>query len=121
MRVPTKHLHCTARILCLVVALVATACGGNDSPPTAPTTGSQPPTSSGGPINVTGTEKIGWSQPADASQMAGYQYLGYVDNVPQVLVNASCGNTPTDGAFPCTASLPRMSAGLHTLELAAQE
>jgi glucose/arabinose dehydrogenase len=122
MRAPTRHLHVTARILCISVALFATACGGNDSPPAAPSTGTPPSTSSGGPINVTGTEKVGWDQAADsASQLSGYQYLGYVDNTPQVLANASCGATSTNGAFPCTASLPKMSAGMHTLEIAAQE
>src|SRR5215831_10765868 len=122
MRPPTRHLHLTAQILCLAVVLFTTACGGDASPPAAPSTGSQPPTSSGGPINVTGTEKIGWDQVADnASQLSSYQYLGYVDSVPQVLANAACGSSATNGAFPCTASLPKMTAGLHTLELAAQE
>src|SRR5215831_21161724 len=121
MRAPTRHLRLTARIVSLSVALFTTACGG-DSQPAAPSTGSPPPTSSGGPINVKGTEKIGWDQVADsASQLLTYQYLGYVDSVPQVLANAVCASSPTNGAFPCTASLPRMSAGMHTLELAAQE
>jgi len=105
-------------VLCVVFALFAPACG--DSAPSAPSTGSTPP--SGTPVNVTGTEKIGWDQPASGtSQLAGYQYLGYVDNVPQVLTNVSCGSASANGAFPCSATLPRMTVGSHTLELAAQE
>jgi glucose/arabinose dehydrogenase len=71
---------------------------------------------------VNGTEKVGWDQPADsASQLSHYQYLGYVDDVSQVLTNATCATTSTGGAFACSANLPTMTAGQHRLELAAQE
>jgi len=54
--------------------------------------------------------------------LAVYQFLGYVDGVPQVLANAACGATAaSNGTFPCTASLPQMTVGLHSLTLAAQE
>src|SRR5262245_4948229 len=118
MRASTPHCRRHAQVLCVLFALLAPACG--DSPPAAPSTGSTPP--SGPPVNVSGTEKIGWDQPAiSASQLAGYQYLGYVDDTPQVLTNVSCGATPANGTFPCSASLPRMTAGSHRLQLAAQE
>jgi len=121
MRAPNRPLHVAAQILCFSVALFAAACGGDDAPPAAPSTGTPPPTS-GGPITVTGTEKIGWDQVADsATQLSRYQFLGFVDDVSQVLTNASCGTTASNGAFPCTASLPRMSIGLHRLDLAAQQ
>jgi glucose/arabinose dehydrogenase len=110
-------------MLCVVVALLVSGCGGESAAPAAPSSGgSGSSSSSSGPISVTGTEKIGWDQAADsAAQLAGYQYLGYVDGSPQVLANGSCGSTATNGAFPCTASLPKMSAGMHSLQLAAQE
>src|SRR5262245_66386288 len=93
MRAPNRPLHVAAQILCLSVALFAAACGGDDAPPAAPSTGTPPPTS-GGPITVTGTEKIGWDQVADsATQLSRYQFLGFVDDVSQVLTNASCGTT----------------------------
>src|SRR5262245_56597366 len=118
MRASTLHGRRHARMLCMLIALFAPACG--DSAPAAPSTGSTPP--SGTPVNVTGTEKVGWDQPAiSTSQLAGYQYLGYVDDSPQVLTNVSCGATAANGTFPCSASLPRMSVGTHRLELAAQE
>jgi glucose/arabinose dehydrogenase len=110
-------------MLCVVVALLVSGCGGESASPAAPSSGgSSSSSSSSGPTNVTGTAKIGWDQVADSfSTLSGYQYLGYVDSAPQVLANASCGTTATNGTFPCTASLPAMSVGLHSLQLAAQE
>jgi glucose/arabinose dehydrogenase len=71
---------------------------------------------------VTGTEKVGWDQSADsAAQLARYRYLGYVDDVASVLTNVACATTSANGAFPCTASLPKMTVGLHRLELVAEE
>lgn len=72
---------------------------------------------------MNGTEDIGWDQAADSSStLADYQYYGYVDGVPQILANAACGSTAaSNGTFPCTATLPQMTAGLHSLTLAAQE
>ncbi|HKF69071.1 MAG TPA: hypothetical protein VKB36_21145, partial [Vicinamibacterales bacterium] len=120
MRPLTRHFRICTPLLSVVVALLASACGGDSAPPAAPS--SNPPPSSSGPINVKGTEKLGWDQVGDGSgQLPAYQYLGYVDNAPQVLADAACGSTANNGAFPCTASLPKMTAGLHTLTLAAQE
>lgn len=120
--------HCQIGIVTFgaVIALCVSACGGDSQPATAPSSSSSGSSSSGssssGVINVSGTEKIGWDQTAtSASQLSAYQYLGFVDNVPQVLANAACGSTSTNGTFPCTASLPAMSTGMHTLQLAAQE
>lgn len=115
----TLHRESCAPALCIIVALFATACGSDS--PSAPSTGS-PPGSSGPPVTVTGTEKVGWDQPANsASDLTHYQYLGYVDDVPQVLTNVACATTSVTGAFACTASLPRMTVGSHGLDLAVQE
>src|SRR5262245_25428646 len=121
MRPLTRHFRICTPLLFVAVALLVSACGGDSAPPAAPS--SNPPPSSSGPINVKGTEKLGWDQAADsASQLAGYQYLGYVDGAPQVLANAVCGSTASsNGTFPCTASLPQMTAGLHSVTLAAQQ
>jgi glucose/arabinose dehydrogenase len=123
MRATTLRRQFTARMFCLVVALCAPACGGGDgASPSAPSTGSSPASPSGSAITVTGTEKIGWDQAASsAGDLAHYQYLGYVDDVPQVLTNAACATSAANGAFPCTASLPKMTVGSHQLELAVQE
>jgi glucose/arabinose dehydrogenase len=119
MRALIRHCQICTVTFGAAVALLVSACGG-DSQPAAPSSSSSGGSSSSGVINVTGTEKIGWDQAAtSANQLSGYQYLGFVDNVAQVLANASCGSTSTNGTFPCTASLPGMSAGMHTLQLAA--
>ena len=95
-------------------ALLAAACG---SGPSAPNSGS-----SSTPITVTGTEKIAWEQAADsASQLAHYRYVGYVDDVRQVLADATCAGTSTSSSFTCSAGLPKMSAGARQLELAVEE
>jgi aldose sugar dehydrogenase len=114
--------------LYIAMMLFAASCGGNSdstpssSPPPAPSTGGGGTAPPAGATTVSGTEKIGWDQPADsASQLSRFQYLGYVDDAPQVLKNVSCGTTSTNGAFACSASLPTMAAGSHGLELAAQE
>jgi aldose sugar dehydrogenase len=95
--------------------LLAAACSSNLAP--SPTV--NPPSDS--PISVTGTEKLGWYQPADdANEVARMRYVGYVDDVPQDLADAACGSASTAGVFACGASLPRMSVGVHRLELVAE-
>src|SRR5512138_467061 len=126
MTTPTARRVSGASLFCIVVALLAGSCGGNGSPtpssspaPQSPSTGGS---SSSSATTVTGTEKVGWDQPADsASQLSGFQYIGYVDDVPDVLKNVVCATTSAAGAFACTASLPIMTAGAHRLELATQE
>ena len=96
-----------------VVFLVAPACGGSGSPASPSTS---PPSS---PIAVRGTERFGWDQFApDTTQLARFQYVTYVDNVPQSLVNAVCQNGAGATQFTCAAPLPRMPSGSHRLELA---
>ena len=98
-------------------ALTAGACGRSDPPPQAPSTA--PPTA---PVRVTGTEKVVWDQAAnDATQLAGYRYIVYIDDVPVDLVGATCTTTPANATFPCTAALPKLSPGSHRLQLAVEE
>ena len=90
MRPLTRPFRICTPLLSVAVALLVSACGGGSAPPAAPS--SNAPPSSSGPINVKGTEKLGWDQVGDGSgQLPAYQYLGYVDNVPQVLADAACG------------------------------
>jgi glucose/arabinose dehydrogenase len=99
------------------VVLTSASCGGS-TPPSTPGSGS----GSSSPTTVTGSEKIAWDQQAsDASRLDHYRYVGYVDDVRQVLANATCGRTPVGTVFPCTASLPQMTPGSHRLELAVEE
>ena len=69
---------------------------------------------------VNGTERIGWDQPAgDAVELATIGYVVYVDGTRTELAGATCASAAAAGGFPCTARLPAMSAGPHTLELAS--
>jgi hypothetical protein len=98
-------------------ALGAAGCGRSDPPPQAPSTHG-----SNTPVAVSGTEKIMWDQEANsAEQVARYRFIAIVDDVPANLTDASCDATPTSGRFPCSAHLPRMSAGPHRLQIAAEE
>jgi hypothetical protein len=71
---------------------------------------------------IQGTERIGWEQSAaDAVELSKIRYVIYVDGVRTALDNVSCVPTPPAYgavAFPCTAGLPTLTAGAHTLELA---
>src|SRR6185295_16535650 len=70
---------------------------------------------------INGTERLGWDQPAaDVVELAGIGYVIYVDGVRTTLANTSCSSVATAAAgFPCSARLPTLSAGAHTLQIAS--
>lgn len=71
-------------------------------------------------MQVSGTERIGWSQQAaDAVQLAVFQYVVYVDGARTTLTGVSCGGNATAAGFDCSAALPALALGAHTLELAS--
>jgi len=102
------------RVLLIAIASSAVAaCGG-----TAP----QPPVVSPPAANETinGTERIGWDQPAaDAVELASIRYAIYVDGRRGEVTGADC--VPSAGAarFSCSARLPPLPPGTHTLQLAS--
>ena len=102
-----------SRTLFAVSLLAAASCGGGDgqSPPSPP-----PPTGSGD--TVTGRERFGWTQTAGAPDASVLQYAAYVDGVRRVLEGVTCA-TGSGLNLDCSAPLPPMTAGRHTLELAA--
>jgi glucose/arabinose dehydrogenase len=67
---------------------------------------------------VTGRERFGWTQAGSASDLSMLQFAAYVDGSRQVLESVACG-AATAGTLECNAPLPSMTAGRHTLELAA--
>jgi hypothetical protein len=74
------------------------------------------------PVQVTGTESIAWDQAAqDAAQLARYQYIVYIDDVPADAVTATCGAAAANGKFSCRIKLPKMLPGRHQLQLAVKE
>ena len=69
---------------------------------------------------INGTERIGWDQTAaDTVELAAIGFVMYVDGVRTELTAVTCASTAAASRFPCTARLPSMSAGAHTLELAS--
>jgi glucose/arabinose dehydrogenase len=73
------------------------------------------------PVVIHGSERIGWSQrAADTAQLQSLQYVVYLDGVRSQLNQASCETTPGPEGYACTAPLPAMSSGTHTIELGTQ-
>jgi glucose/arabinose dehydrogenase len=96
------------------MALTA-GCGenGESNPP------SSPPPSSGGET-ITGRERFGWTQTvASPGDLPLYRYALYVDGTRHVIEGETCAATGVETAFDCSAPLPMMTPGRHTLELAA--
>ncbi len=100
------------RLLLTLAGCVALVACGESSPPT--------PGSSPADERITGGERLGWDQQAaDAGALASFHYAMYVDNARSELADASCAPTSSAAGFACSARLPAMSSGAHTLELAA--
>ena len=69
---------------------------------------------------VTANDRIAWDQQAaDAGELAALNYAFYVDDVRSVAVGVSCGDGAVAGVFLCTSSLPEMTVGGHTVQVAA--
>ena len=94
-------------LVVLACCLVIAACSKKPSP-------AAPPGDS-----ITGRERIGWDQAAaDGTEVASLRYAVYVDGVRSELTGASC-TAAAQAGFSCSAPLPALSAGSHTLELAS--
>ena len=111
MRPATTHL--TSRIAYCLLAAAAIACGK---------TAEAPPKGTAGPAqHVAGTERFAWTQTAtENSDVSTFRYAAYVDGIRVELMDVSCQPpaSRTSTTFECSAPLPAMSAGTHTLELA---
>ncbi len=106
------------RSLALLLAggLILSACGSDS--PQAPRVPSSPTTGQG--ESITGRERFGWDQPAsDAAELASLRYAMFVDGARVEVTGVSCAATATSAGFACSAALPALSAGAHTLALAA--
>ncbi len=95
----------------LLAALVTSACGGNSPapPPAAPAPAPVP-----GATQVTGRERLAWEQGDTGAPLS---FRVYIDGAGATLGSVSCVLAGTESA--CSAPLPPMSDGVHTLELAA--
>ena len=73
-----------------------------------------------GEVRVMPGARLGWRQPAvDAAQASSFQYALYIDGARTMLAGVTCSETPSEAGFDCSAVLPTMTAGTHTLELSA--
>jgi hypothetical protein len=102
------------RIGAIVVVLVGScACGGNAPQPPVVT----PPA---GTETINGSERIGWDQRAgDTVELAAIRYAIYVDGTRSELAGVNCATTAAAAGYACTARLPAMASGSHTLEIAS--
>jgi aldose sugar dehydrogenase len=92
----------------------AVACSGGGSP--APPVVTAPATS----VTINGSERIGWDQPAaDAVELATINYAIYVDGTRSDASGVTCASSATSVGFACTARLPLMSPGSHTLQISS--
>ena len=97
----------------LIVATVCVACRGNPPEPPVVT----PPS---GSETIKGSGRIGWDQRAgDPIELAAIRYAVYVDGARSELTGVNCATTATATGYACTARLPPMSAGNHSLEIAS--
>lgn len=88
-------------VLTQLACLVLTGCGKNE----------------GGIVPISGNERIGWNQQAaDIFELALFRYVLYVDGERVSLTSVKCVSmaASTDA---CSAALPPLSPGVHTLEL----
>jgi glucose/arabinose dehydrogenase len=95
------------RPLLLALACLAIACDKGTQP--TPTPAEE---------RIIGGERLGWDQPpGDSGDFATFRYAIYVDGTRFELADASCEPALLTAGFACSARLPAMSPGAHTLEL----
>jgi glucose/arabinose dehydrogenase len=101
------------RTLILLVALCICLSGCDKKGPETPDPGVP-----AGEVRVSPGDRLGWTQQAaDAIEMGSLQFAIYVDGVRATFTGVSC--TSTGSAFECSAILPTLTSGSHTLELAS--
>ena len=101
-------------LLACLVSTLALACGGSSSDSSG--------SSQTGSGSAAGGPRLAWDQFAPgADELRRYSYVLYVDGTPVPLPGAACGTLAADTlTAACTAPLPSMSPGQHTLEMATR-
>ena len=103
-----------SRVWIVLCCLMMIACD-KKAPPATPVV--DPPAAT---ETINGSERIGWDQPAaDTVELATIGYAVYVDGTRTEAAGVTCASLAVAARFPCTGRMPSMSAGAHTLELAA--
>jgi hypothetical protein len=67
-----------------------------------------------GVLKTTGRERFAWTQAAE--DIAGYKFAVYADGTRMELPGAVC-QPPVSRQAECTAPLPPLAPGLHTLQV----
>ncbi len=101
------------RLIFAVVVCTCLAACDNKNDPEVPDPGNP-----SGEIQVAPGDRLGWTQPApDAGDISTLQFALYVDGTRTTVGSATCARAGAD--FECSALLPPLSPGSHTLELAS--
>jgi hypothetical protein len=80
----------------------------------------EPPATPGGAVSIRGTERLAWDQPASSYQVVRqYAFTLFIDENRASLAGVECLDSSTAAGYPCSARLPEMSNGTHTIQLAA--
>lgn len=73
-----------------------------------------------GEVRVSPGDRLGWTQQAvDATEIASFQFALYVDGTRNTLAGIRCTPAAGGAGFDCSGTLPTLSTGTHTLELAS--
>ena len=100
-------------LCCLALCCILAAC---DKKAPAPPVVTPPP----GSETINGTERIGWDQrAADSAELAAIGFVIYVDGTRTPLTAVTCATEASAAGFACSARLPTLSAGSHTLQIAS--
>jgi len=101
----------------VLICVTLSACGGNDAPQSPASSSDEQPS---GELKVTGRERIAWNQRASSTvELNTFRFAAYVDGARSELTGVTCGSTLGDQGYDCSATMPRMSVGSHSIELAA--
>lgn len=115
MRVPGQRL-CRALIVVAGMPAIVTQSACAETATQSPESGVY-----GGIVEINGRERIGWDQEAPSvAELDTYRYFVYVDGVRHPAVDPHCTRTGGAAGYRCSAALPPMSDGRHTLELTMQ-
>ena len=102
-----------ALVRVLIACIAVSACDRRE--PEAPDPGT-----ASGDVRVSPGDRLGWTQQAvDSAEVASFQFALYVDGNRTTLGGVNCTAAATGSGFDCSGTLPTMSAGTHTIELAS--
>jgi len=102
-----RHRRAVRAVGIVLVALAAYGCEGDDSPSDS---------SGATPTSPSGPHTVSWDQLAPTLQVVNsYSFTAVIDGSPASRLAASCSATSTAGSFTCSAPIPTLPAGAHTL------